>query len=80
MITISRDSQKLKITVQSGILNYEYIFTWNCNDDVYAELLRRQISGKMEEHLRKIREEAYLDGYRDGRGKKAKKTWFKSWW
>lgn len=80
MIKFTREETKVKVSIESGVINYTYHLLWNCTDDVYAELLQRQFQNKMEEKLTAIRKEAYEDGYKDGRGKKAKKSWFKCWW
>jgi hypothetical protein len=79
MITVKREGTNVRIAVSPGILNYIFYFDYQTGSDVCAELMRERIEKRLNDSLRAIRQEAYLDGYKDGRGKKGKKDWFKSW-
>jgi len=80
MIQFKRVDKNLEVRIQSGVLNYEYNLTWNCNDDVYAELLKDQFNKHMEKKLESIRREAYDNGWRDAKGHKKRSDWFSRWW
>jgi hypothetical protein len=80
MITYTRTDEIVNIKIQTGILGTYYELSIKCSGELHAELLLRQLNIEMQNQLRKIREEAYLDGYKDGRAKRGKKNWFKSWW
>jgi hypothetical protein len=80
MIEFTRDEEKFKVLIESGVLNHTYHLTFNCNSVPYAELLRMRMQEGLRPKLEEIRKEAYLDGYKDGRAKRGKKNWFKRWW
>lgn len=79
MIEITRDDQKVKVLLHSGVLNTKYIFTWNCNDAVYAELLRDAFEKKFGDEIERVRKEEYERGFKDARAKRARASWFKRW-
>lgn len=80
MINILRRDTDLVVKINTGDLGFTYELTWNCKDNAYAELLARKMTAELTGKLEAIRQEAYLDGYKDGRAKRGKKTWFKRWW
>jgi hypothetical protein len=76
MITFNRDDKKVCLKVSDGPLGAVYHFNWDCDDTYYAELLANHFDSKLDKLVQRIREEEYQRGYKEGRGKKAKKTWF----
>ena len=52
--------------------SWEHTFANELDAITYYKLLLASV----EEHVRAIRTNAYNDGYKDGRGKKSRKTWF----
>jgi len=80
MITIERiDKTKVAIKFESGPLNYIFSFTYQCNDDVHAQLLRDDLDGRLRRRIELIRKEEYNKGYKDGRAKRGKVSLFHSW-
>lgn len=55
-------------------------FRRNETDPYIAELVRLRLQKQMEGKLRNIREDAYNEGYRDGKCHRAKRTFFSKWW
>ncbi len=49
------------------------LFTWSTNDVMFAALLTERIRNQMRDTIRKIRKEAYEEGWRDAKGKKVAK-------
>lgn len=51
-------------------------FTWECGTQYAAELLRVHLGEKYHALITAAHRNAYEQGYKDGRGRKRKKTWF----
>lgn len=56
--------------------DYTYHFENNCDQPCYAGLVAEQINRQFHDQIKSIRESAYNKGYEEGRGHKAKRTWF----
>lgn len=80
MIQFEREDNKVKVTIQSGCINWQYYFRYQAYDEVHAELLTRQFDKHMRDKLESIRREAYEQGWKDAKGKKAKENWFSTLW
>lgn len=82
MIEITRDQKEVVLKVETGLEPKAnvFLFKWNCNDECYATLLRDHMHERLNRKLAAIREEAYLQGWKDAKAKTAKKTWFSRWW
>lgn len=76
MINIKRDEKKVKIEVETGIDGHEVWLYWNCSNELFARLLTRQLQKKFTDTVQAIRQEEYNRGYKDGRAKRGKNTWF----
>jgi hypothetical protein len=79
LIEIDRDDKNVKIVFHQGPLESTYGFYFSCGDVHYAQLLRDHFIDKLKNMVREIRQEEYLKGYKHGRWKQAKKTWFSCW-
>lgn len=62
----------LDLPIEQCILD----FTWECSTQYAAELLKRHLSAKYLSCIKNAHKKAYLQGYKDGRGKQKKKTYF----
>jgi len=51
-------------------------FSMETNNELYAALLVKHLKEEQSRLIKKAHRDAYEQGYKDGRGKKAKKTWF----
>lgn len=80
MIEFKREGTKVVITVESGVMNYEFSFNHECNHDHFAVLMRDAYNKHMNEELRKVREQAYNKGWKDAKAKVKKETWFSGRW
>lgn len=76
LIEIERVGEKVRIIFRNGPINTEFYFHHECGNAFYAELLRGHFSQKLQNIVEAIRAEEYNRGYKDGRGKKAKQTYF----
>ena len=79
MIKYSRKDKTVKIAIDIRVPNYEFreIWAyWDCNSEIFAGLLSHELQKQQDDAIVKAKEEAYLEGYRDGRGKKKKRAWF----
>lgn len=68
---------KAQIKYKSGEVDTNLLWYWECGSEVLAESLSKQLEDMMRRTVQKAREEEYEEGYKAGRGKKEKKTWFK---
>ena len=76
MITITQNGTKVKVTLDPNIDGRVMILNWECNGDWYAHLLARKLNETLASKVESARREAYEQGYKDGKGKKAKLNWF----
>jgi len=81
MIQVTRSGKEAELKVTLSIPFYDcrvFSFNFNCASEVYAGLLADKIQQKLYEHQREVRRLAYEEGYKDGKGKRGKQTYFKS--
>lgn len=77
MISISRYETKVKITVETGTSTGGDLWLyWECNSELFAELLTNELREKLTERLQAIRQEEYNQGWKHAKAKKAKQNWF----
>lgn len=76
MIRIDRQETQVKVTLDNGPLGSNFPFTWECGNVYYAALLTRHFSNNLNQMIQSVREEEYNKGYKDGRAKRAKRSWF----
>lgn len=79
MIKIERHEKQVRVKIEHGAYydSEEIWLYWNCNDELFAQLLTRQIYKKLDETIQKIRKEEYEQGWKDAKGKKKKQLeWF----
>jgi hypothetical protein len=79
MIGIKREGTKVIIPLEYGPLNSIYPFSFDCGNEYYAELLKQHYYKKLTSLIEEVRQEEYNRGYKDGRAKRGKNTWFFSW-
>ena len=53
-----------------------FSFHWSTSDPHYAYLLAKHFQDKFQTAVKEAHRKAYEMGYKDGRGKQKKKTWF----
>ncbi len=51
-------------------------FTWECGEQYAAELLRLYLEREYHDLIEAAHRKSYEEGYRDGKGRKRKKTYF----
>lgn len=85
MITTKRDNNCVKILIGTdlphdceGKIETTIPFSWEQTHPYQAALLQKYIDERLRDWMRCIRRESYEAGYRDGKGKKRKETWFSS--
>lgn len=80
MITVYREGKQIRMDLEIHIPNYDkrilYLY-WNCENAMFAGLLSSHIGAEIRDRIEAIRRQEYEHGYKDGRGKKAKKKWFR---
>lgn len=84
MIQFFRDGTKVKAVIEiTGLQKLEERyphFSFETNSTLYAELMKQTLEDNFSDDLEQIRKDAYDSGYKDGRGKKTKKSWFGWTW
>lgn len=76
LIQIVRDDTKVSVQIEDGPLGSIYHFTYDCGNRWYAQLLTDHFNKKLSTLIEGIRTDEYNAGYKDGRAKRAKRTWF----
>jgi|GEM_PF-2888300 len=78
MISFSRSGNQVKASVKykSGDLNKSLLFYWECDSEVTAEALSKQLQELQEKTIEREIQTAYEAGYKAGRSKKQKRSWF----
>jgi hypothetical protein len=78
MIDFACEGEIVKVTIEADtkVAKRCYSFNWNCNDEVYADLLMRNFEEKLRSELSRIREESYKSGFADAKAKRKKETCF----
>lgn len=56
-----------------------FLFQYRAGSEHEAYLVREKLSYQYAKAIEIARQEAYEQGYADGRAKRARKTWFQSW-
>jgi len=80
MLRFKRTDSQVIVHVDIGVLDHYYDLNINCQGVVHAELLKEAFDKHMRKRLKKIREDAYNDGWKDAKNKAKKKDWFITWW
>ena len=57
----------------------DFHFTWSTGSEVCSSLLTKHAEEALKTALRKVRETAYNQGWKDAKSKKRKEDWFISW-
>jgi hypothetical protein len=76
MIIIERVNTQVRVKIENGPLGHWYAFSFECNDDCYADLLRQHFQSALWNRIEAIRKQEYEEGYKAGRSKKEKKKYF----
>jgi len=79
MLNFFREDTRVKISFDVKIPKRDdrvYTFYWECGDENYAGLLADCIEREFDRRVMKARAEAYEQGYKDAKAKRAKRTWF----
>ena len=79
MIEIERNNTYCTVKIEGGPLGVSFPFSFQCGDAYYAELLRQHFDKKLSDRIEQVRKEEYDKGYKDGRAKRGKISWFYSW-
>jgi hypothetical protein len=79
MLSFTRQGNKIEIKVETSI-GWNYTKEIVCTDEPYAILLSENFRNHMYKELQRIREEAYLEGWKDKTQRKPKKSWWKGIW
>jgi hypothetical protein len=82
MISFERNVQELRVCVDSetGVERSVYVFTCHFSNEATAAIVRDYLHEKLNGKLCLMREEAYNQGWKDAKAKKAKTKWFSRWW
>ena len=79
-VTVKKDSCDVKIEVDVFVPYWDvrtFPFTFSCGgNEAYAGLLTRLIKERLASLVRNARAEAYEQGYKDAKAKRAKCEWF----
>ena len=83
MISFSREGTKVRIDIETYIPKYSFrmfSFYWECDRESYAGLLAQHFDSELVQVLKDIREESYVQGWKDAKAKVEKETWFSGGW
>jgi hypothetical protein len=83
MIRFRRDGQHVQCSINCDIPNYEervFSVYWNAGNEWAAGLLSAETEKQMYAKLERIRCEAYEEGWRAAKAKKAKRKYFNLGW
>lgn len=78
MIHFERNEKIVNCVVENGPIGFKFLFSFDCEDKFYAELLQRHFQNNLWSRMEAIRKKAYDQGYKDGRAKSAKQQYFQS--
>jgi len=78
MIKIDRHEKQVRIRIEHGAYynDAELWFYWNCNSELYAQLLTQQLNRHLDDRVQAIRKEEYEKGWKDAKAHRTKETWF----
>jgi DNA-binding NtrC family response regulator len=76
MFKISRNGTWLQIIPEAGTGTPDPLLSWNCNSELLAELLVSHLRRRLGNKISEARQEAYAQGWKDAKAKRAKRTWF----
>lgn len=83
MIKFYLDKETVKVVVEAKGLKtdsrYPH-FSYNAGNELNAELLAKYLEETTTKIIQEIREDAYNEGYKLGRGKKKKWSWTPNTW
>lgn len=78
LINFETDGASVKVRVQSSDA-WAFMFGYATNHAAVAEVVARDLQGKLDETIRAIREQAYGDGFKAGQKKRPRReNWFSS--
>lgn len=80
MIRISTDGAAVILDITLARTGDAFQFQFNTHSAAWARLLAAAINDTQARALQRIREQAYDEGYRDGRAKRARRTSHGGWW
>lgn len=79
-IFFSRHQKQVKASISTGQrepdMNSHLFFYWNCDNELFAELLSGDFQNRLQKAIQKARQEEYLHGWADAKSKRKKKTFF----
>ena len=81
MIKIIKKDSKVSLEFVVNIPemgNRYYTFEWNCNSPEYAGLLAKAMRNGLWSKIGQVRQEAYENGWKDAKGKRAPKATYHS--
>jgi hypothetical protein len=80
MISFMRSGTQVKASVEykSGDISTALNFHWECGSEVTAESLSNQLQEMKDKTIAREVQAAYEAGYKAGRQRKTKRTWFHS--
>jgi len=86
MLEIRRDNTAVIIRVETdlphdcaGTITGNITFKFDMSAPSWAELLTRYLRDRLAYEVRKIRREAYEQGWKDAKSKNRKQDWFSEW-
>lgn len=78
MIEITKDDKKVKLSIETGMYNSHSAvwLYWDCQNELFADLLAKQLRDKLRARMESIRQQAYNEGWKDKSSKRKKKDYF----
>jgi hypothetical protein len=75
-LTIAREGTRVVLRVRLDVVNETFEWSYDARTEWAATLLRNALSDALSKRMSQAREEAYEDGWKHAKAKKAKETWF----
>lgn len=78
-VRVNNQVVELVITFMNGYAGeWDYTFSHDCSHKAYAGLAASALSRQFHDQIERIRREAYENGWKDAKGRKAKRQHFSS--
>lgn len=79
MISIKRDRKEVRLDIEIDVPHYDnriLYFRWDAGNEMFAGLLAAEMDTQIRDRIQEIRRLEYERGFKEGRGKQKKKSWF----
>lgn len=81
MVKLRRDGTKVVAEISCGLETAgSLLFTWDTEREIFAQALYEKMRDAMWSNLKRIRRDAYEQGWKDAKAHRAKESYFDEGW